>query len=305
MKQLFYSVLLVSLTGVLFPGAVLSYSDVRPSSLTPASHRWQLTQTNQSRAISEQLYGLWEAREPESGQLGRFLFTSDGQMYIYEVDSSSVYKAEYRINTNTEPMQLDLLFEGDLILTIFALTETGQLQLETQEIYPNNFRPTAFINPVTFDRLGDGVGERKEYEELIAIEQAHREATETLWYLNTLQIDYYSANNKFATAIADLDGELPQETENYRYQLDIGDNDRSVLLTGTAKQANLKSYTVLLFIDNFDSERGEHAFNSTTCVTEDPSMTAPGRPLVIPRENPTLEPSEIQCPEGSEYLYGF
>lgn len=63
----------------------------------------------------------------------------------------------YRINSTTQPMQMDLVPARDRpALTIFEFTADGKLRLHLEGVNPGAERPKAFsANAYLFDRVSD------------------------------------------------------------------------------------------------------------------------------------------------------
>lgn len=100
-----------------------------------------------SQNVAQQLVGQWELREPSSGQVLTFIFAPDGKLYLLATPPNEPPQAlemGYQINTNAEPMHMDLISSGETAMTIFELTDDGQLRLELTDINPGNPRPTTF-----------------------------------------------------------------------------------------------------------------------------------------------------------------
>ena len=97
---------------------------------------------------------------------------------------------------------------------------------------------------------------------------------------------YYLENQQFATAIADLELGLKEETEEHAYEIVTAD-DTQMYLTVTAKKAELKSYSTLVFAEDGIAK-------VVACETNSASQTAP--------DIPQVSDGTASCPSGSSEL---
>lgn len=119
-------------------------------------------------------------------------------------------------------------------------------------------------------------------------------------YINTAnhtQLAYFHKNNnKFANSLKTLQIGTPEQTENYRYQMatkEESDGTEYVLHTATPLQAELKSYTGVVFVRKHE---GSYTTLGTICESENPSTTAPE---IVP---PSTRGYNFTCPPGSRVI---
>ncbi|MGB3559492.1 MAG: type IV pilin-like G/H family protein, partial [Geitlerinemataceae cyanobacterium] len=110
--------------------------------------------------------------------------------------------------------------------------------------------------------------------------------------INRAQQAYKLENEKFADTMEELQIGLPLETESYRMEIvPQPDPTRSVMVTATAKQEDIRSYMGAVFI----LENGRSTV--IICVTDESSQTPPEMPAP-----PASENDRPQCPAGSSAL---
>jgi type IV pilus assembly protein PilA len=105
---------------------------------------------------------------------------------------------------------------------------------------------------------------------------------------------YYVEYAKFAPTIEQLGIGIKSETENYRYQMAL-QNDQTVMMIAQAKKPELKSYTGVVFAIGNNNQNMQTV--TGICETDNPTFTPPSMPSF---PNSISEP--IQCPSGSHLL---
>ncbi|MBW4618656.1 MAG: hypothetical protein KME17_04615 [Cyanosarcina radialis HA8281-LM2] len=97
----------------------------------------------QTPSAEKQLLGTWETTIEE--QQIKFVFTPDNQLFMIPSDRrAKVFILKYQLNTQTKPMQLDVIHGRQKVLTIFEFTDNNKLRVETDNLAPGKPRPTAF-----------------------------------------------------------------------------------------------------------------------------------------------------------------
>lgn len=250
--------------------------------------------------FEQKLLGQWQ------GQLyGRkisLIFASESKIFIFDEGSPVAQEAKYRIDAKTKPMQLDLSGKEPILQTIFDLNDANKLRVEDFNF--KSPRPTAFsANSLIFDKVSDTTtlpaNMRVENLETLVNTNYNKglqaQAKQTIGSMNRAQQAYYLENSKFGTTIESLGVGIKPETEQYRYQIiPQGDGTKSVIMTATAKNPELKSYTGAVFV--VKSTTGENLQLTQICVTDQPSST-PAMPLA-----PSDASQKIQCSAGSTPL---
>lgn len=284
--------------------AIGTLSSVQPTiALTVAQAREAAATVK--NAIAEQLIGQWQAKDPTSDKVFTFIFAPDGYLFVIlpaEDGSSVAMKVAYRINTTTQPMQLDIrLSPEQTALTIFELTAEGKLRLDLDGLAPGKPRPTAFrANATLFDKTSEAttVPDNIQVIDVAAIEEAQKPENEAKNYmvaLTQVQQARYQEAGEFAKTIEEVSLGLRTETESYRYQFVPQPEDaRSIMITATPKKSELPSYTGVVFVAEVN---GETTTVAQICESERPSTSPPTMP-----KPPAAGSSEVQCPAGSRSL---
>ncbi|HAG84306.1 MAG TPA: hypothetical protein DD379_27610 [Cyanobacteria bacterium UBA11162] len=257
----------------------------------------QASSTATPNTVTQKLVGAWQGTDQLSDASITLIFTTDGKLHIFypsfSTPSDAIEEAEYQINSTTQPMQLDVVLDGDTTLTIFEFTADGQLRIEGGTIGPGQFRPSAFTpDAILFQPISDP-SQLAEIERQLTAKRSATEAKQYLGSMSRAQQAYRLEYPNFATTIEELGIGLNSETENYRYQiLPQGDRTQSVIITAQAKNPDLKSYTAAVFvvkIDDYDTTI------ATICESEQPSSIPPAIPI-----SPKNNESDIQCAPGSQ-----
>ena len=119
------------------------------------------------------------------------------------------------------------------------------------------------------------------------------EPDKLLGAMSRSQQAYRLESPDFADTIDELQIDISSETETYRYEIiPQRDPTTSVMMTATAKQPDLLSYTSFVYV-----EKDEGWTTSFICETNEPSTVPPD---VLVNFNDTVEP--VRCGEGSHPL---
>ncbi|WP_071516904.1 type IV pilin-like G/H family protein [Geitlerinema sp. PCC 9228] len=255
-----------------------------------------------SRQVAEQLYGRWEATNSANNGM-TLIFTKVGQFYIILQESDPIaLKFGYTINPTPDPMELNVrVGEGETVETIFDLTPDGQLIVQLAGTNPGQPRPTSFDpNATKFRKVSQEMSLPPDVSIYNSEGPTHKtrqmEGKEYLRSLSRAQKAYHIDNNRFATEMNALPVDVPQTTENYRYEI-AGSNhpEEQIVMTATAQQEDLKSYTAAIFV--ITDESGLTSSVAGICATPEASQTPPPPP-----EAPTNVAGDIQCGGNSQLV---
>jgi len=254
-------------------------------------------------AVTQQLQGQWQTKDPKSGKAIALIFAPDGNLFMVlpaPNGSSAALKLGYKINSTTQPMHLDMILSPEqTVTTIFELTPQGKLRLQLDGISAGDPRPTTFsATSSLFEKVSDNTSVPKDAG-MIAIETQKNNSQSVvkqyITILNQAQQAYFLKNGKFASNVEELGIITNLETEQYRYQIvPQKDNAQSVMMAAIPKKAELPSYTSAVFATQVN---GKAAIAAQICETEKPSTSPPAMPA--PPKTGSLE---VQCPAGSRPL---
>ena len=108
------------------------------------------TSSTPGSSSSPSIEGTWEGSY-ESDSI-TWVFGSDGEFNV-TVNGSEVARGQYEVDYSMEPYQLDLVYEnGFLVYTIFELTDSDTMRMESALPDPDGSRPTSFTDYAVFQR---------------------------------------------------------------------------------------------------------------------------------------------------------
>ena len=277
---------------------------------TPTQSQNPASTTSASRFV-----GQWRLKDYLPIPL-TVVFTQDGKLFVLLPSyltslvslfnpsvsgggSVNAFEFRYKINSTTQPMQLDLISPGDneTILTIFDFTSDGQLRIEWEGLLPGQPRPTEFSVGTIFLQKMSNTTLLPRNTQIIDLAQQKRQGQEaegqqSISSINSAQEASYVEKQKFATAISELDPDIKPETETYSYQIvPQSGSIPSTMVTAKAKNSLLKSYTGAVFAFK---DKDEVTTVSVICGTDKPSTTPPAMPMA-----PKNAEEAIKCPAGS------
>ena len=283
-----------------------------PQSPTPRLTQSQVTPITKSRA--SQFIGQWRLKDYLPIPL-TVIFTEDNKIiillpsYLGSFFSSgspsfwggnvTAFELHYKINSTTQPMQIDVSSPGDneTLMTIFEVTPDGKLRIEWDGLSPGEARPTEFTAGAIFlEKVSNTTALPRNTKIIdLAAERKQSQESEAKQYTNSMnrgQQAFYAENAKFATTIDELGIGINSETENYRYKIiPQSGSIPSVMMTAQAKKPEFKSYTGAVFVVKINNEE---TTVSVVCGTDQPSTTPPMMPTP-----PKMGEDKIQCPAGS------
>jgi hypothetical protein len=106
---------------------------------------------------------------------------------------------------------------------------------------------------------------------------------------------YFLEAEQFTADLTNLEINLPPETENYRYEIELGPAGQAALVTATAKLPELRSFTGVAYAiaaapDEFPS------LDTILCISDEPQQSPPAPPQFMQ----TGEQVEVVCAVGSQ-----
>jgi hypothetical protein len=254
--------------------------------------------------IQQKLLGQWQIQDPSLPVKMNLIFTPEGKMFLIvdEKETALAVPFEYRIDTQTQPMQIDVTVPdyAQPVQTIFDFTADGQLKLQIDGTDPGNARPKDFSAQASlFKKISDEakLPTNVNLYDAKTTNQSSKQVSvgqEKIESMNRAQQNYYLKFNKFARTIDQLEMEMKSEDENYRYRISMGRRTRSVIHTATAKKPGMKSYTGIVFLQN---NQGELLTQTNICETVKPATKAPAPPKI-----PKTSAQQVKCPAGSILL---
>jgi hypothetical protein len=285
-----------------------------------------------SNSVSQKLLGQWQGKLTPADELN-FIFTPEGKLFIMGPPQSAgtegkrlAVEFQYRINTATQPMQMDIIStsgEGT-VKTIFEFTPENQLRLQIEGTDYDKPRPTDFTSGVALLEKTSDTASLPDNAQLVPLSSStsqpqpetatqpqptvatqpqstagngvESEAQKSIQQMNRAQISYRSNHRQFAKTTRQLGIGIEPETENYRYRiLSQGNLSRSVVMTAQAKKPGLRSYTSVVF--RAKNSSGQEVTTATICETDNPSSTPP-----VSGKIPQNAGDLLACPSGSREL---
>lgn len=259
--------------------------------------------------IAAAILGRWQAQTPPM----TLIFAPEGKLFLLlDADGAVKLAAEirYRLNPETQPMQIDLMLNQDeTITTIFELTpihtaspqEKRQLRLELTHVAPGDERPLAFTDQVLVFQQTSRSTTPPQAAAIQGFDQRQNQAREreAQLYMGALaqaQEAFYQRFAKFAATLEEFVAGIEPETEFYRYMVVPAANPKwGVTLMAQAKVPGLRSFTSLVFAHPGDPPP---QFGTTLCQSARPSSIPPT--LLV--QMPVQDPQQVRCPIGAQAL---
>jgi uncharacterized protein (TIGR03067 family) len=212
---------------------------------------------NQSKiATNYKLAGTWEFKNQDGVKTGTAIFETqndiDGDIYILGDLSSgkTAIAGKFKVNSSTNPQQLDLVF-GDLTTqTIYEIDTDGKLKIANA--VPEQPRPKVLSQPQQLTKVSDSTtvaGDVKilRSPDLVSSSLLIREA-ESKSYIRAIlrsQQRIFQEQGQFSTDINQLKSGLSLNSEFYNYKITIlGD---LVQHSAIPLKDGLKAYTGIVF----------------------------------------------------------
>lgn len=107
-------------------------------------------------AVLNTVVGTWQMEDKMTGDLQpfRWIFRENGELIYTNLPSEpSTFVGAYRIDSQTDPMQMDLQLPGEsrLSLTIFEFTDEGDMKVRLGALR-SDYRPDSFTGGDTILR---------------------------------------------------------------------------------------------------------------------------------------------------------
>jgi hypothetical protein len=256
-------------------------------------------------SVQEALIGEWQLKDILP--LGmKVIFTADNKAYLFVPSSFPFFDGftpgpialdfRYRLNTNTQPLQIDILSPsgGDPVLTIFELTDNKEMRVEWVGLKQGDPRPTSFtVGSIILEKLSKttALPRNTQFIDLQAekLKQSQTQVRYSMQNINRSQISFYTNKKKFATNLTELGAYLSPDN-NYTYETKLNPNQKpGSIATATAKASNLKSYSAAVVAFK---TKGKTTTYSGICETQAASKTPPAPPTIG-------KTGKVTCPSGS------
>lgn len=111
-------------------------------------------------AVSQQILGQWQAKDPSGQRLLTFIFGPDGKLFIVlpaEEEPAPAVEMGYQIDAASQPMHLDVKINTtETVLTVFEFTSDGKLRLQLEGTNPGQPRPETLSEGATlFEKISE------------------------------------------------------------------------------------------------------------------------------------------------------
>jgi hypothetical protein len=263
----------------LIGGMAIAISIVSPSHSNPVP------------SAEQKILGTWQATV--EGVRGTLIFAPDNKLFMIQ-EGVPAFLAKYQLNTQTKPMELDLIDGQKKVSTIFEFTNDNKLRIEANKgMAPGNTRPKTFSSEaIVFQKVSDSTS----LPPNIRVENdENSEARENMRSIAKAQTVYQAENERFADnfnllALDDLRSANNEvETENYFYKIVVSEKNKT-MTTAAAKTDDLKSYVGINY--RYQNSQGQAVISWVVCESKEPNTTVPTPQLeAIPKAPPT-------CPSG-------
>jgi hypothetical protein len=233
------------------------------------------------------LWGQWEAKDPLTGDILRFIMTPEGKFYTLVIPAGSsttsqipTLELSYQINDRSNPKQIDIisLKSEQRMSSIWELTKDGKLRLQFGQ--PGASKPTAFsAGAIVLEKIATSTDLPPNSQIYNSTSQNSSGVKENINLINKGQVIYFLENNEFANTIEQLGLKIPLNTDDYTYQLQVNSQKTGkAIFTATAKKPNLNSYIGAVF--EYKSREKEKTIASIICETDVPTQTLPSQPTL-------------------------
>ncbi len=202
------------------------------------------------------LAGTWEFKNQDGAKTGTAIFATqndvDGDVYILGDLSSgkTAIAGKFKVNSSTNPPQLDLVF-GDLTTqTIYEIDSDGKLKIANA--VPEQSRPTVLAQPQRLTKVSDSTTVASDVKilrspDLVSSSLIIREA-ESKSYVRAIlrsQQQIFQEKGQFSQDINQLKSGLSLNSEFYNYKVTIlGD---LVQHSAIPVKDGLRAYTGIVF----------------------------------------------------------
>lgn len=238
-------------------------------------------------ATNYKLAGTWEFKNQDGVKTGTAIFDSqndvDGDVYILGDLSSgkTAIAGKFKVNSSTNPQQLDLVF-GDLTTqTIYEIDNDGKLKIANA--VPDQSRPMVLdTQPQQLTKISDSAsiaGDIKilRSQDLVSSSLIIREA-ESKSYVRAImrsQQQIFQSQRQFSQDINQLKSGLSLNSEFYNYKITIlGD---LVQHSAIPVKDGLKAYTGIVYAIA-SSDSNQKSTKLLLCESNIPTQEIPNKP---------------------------
>jgi uncharacterized protein (TIGR03067 family) len=239
-------------------------------------------------STNQKLGGTWEFKNPDGVKTGTAIFETkndvDGNVYILSNDLPSGKTAiagKFKVNSSTNPQQLDLIF-GDLTTqTIYEIGNDGQLKIANS--VPDQPRPTTLDSqPQQLTKISDSTTIASDIKilrspDLMATSALIREAESksSIRAIMRSQQQIFQEQGQFSTDINQLKSGLSLNSEFYSYKVTIlGD---LVQNSAVPLKDGLKAYTGIVYAIA-SADTNQKATKLLLCESNVPTKQIPTKP---------------------------
>jgi uncharacterized protein (TIGR03067 family) len=243
---------------------------------------------NQSKiATNYKLAGTWEFKNQDGVKTGTAIFATqndvDGDVYILGDLSSgkTAIAGKFKVNSSTNPQQLDLVF-GDLTTqTIYEIDNDGKLKIANA--VPEQSRPKVLdAQPQRLTKVSDSTSMASDIKilrspDLVSSSVLIREAESksSIRVIMRSQQQIFQEQGQFSTDINQLKSGLSLNSEFYNYKITIlGD---LVQHSAIPLKDGLKAYTGIVFAIA-SSDPNQKATKLLLCESNMPTQETPTKP---------------------------
>lgn len=240
---------------------------------------------------SHKLTGTWEFKNQDGVKNGMAIFDSqngiDGNVYILSNDLPSGKTAiagKFKVNSSTNPQQLDLIF-GDLTTqTIYEIGNDGQLKIANT--VPDQPRPTTLdAQPQQLKKISDSTSIASDIKILrspdLAASSTLVHETESKSYIRAImrsQQQIFQEKGQFSTDINLLTSGFKLNSEAYNYKIALLDTASGLLVQNSAVpiKDGLKAYTGFVYV--ITNDRNQKITKPLLCESNIPLKAIPPIP---------------------------
>jgi len=248
------------------------------------------------KSTNQNLIGTWEFKNQDGAKTGTAIFEpksdADGDVYILNNDLPSGKTAiagKYKVNSSSNPQQLDFIF-GDLTTqTIYEIGNDGQLKIANS--VPEQARPTTLDpQPQLLNKVSDSTTVASDVKilrspDLISSSALIRQ-TEHKSYIRAImrsQQQIFQQNGQFSNDVNQLMLGLPLNSDFYTYKITIWEDSRSGQLIQIVQNSvvplkdGLKAYTGIVYAIA-SNDANQKTTKSILCESNLPTKAIPTKP---------------------------
>jgi hypothetical protein len=254
----------------------------------------QVTNTSTTPSIDtgKQLLGQWQGKA--EGKDLTLIFTPEGKMFALLQGERQTFELFYKLDTTTNPLNLDVSLKDETTKTILEFTSEGQLRIQLEGANPKTPRPTSFNAKASILKKTSDSTELPKSAQLTNPFEQHRlraiqsEGKTYIAALNRSSQAYYIEKDSFTDEIDKLGLGIQKETKNYSYSLVLLGDRKAVQTLAIAKSQDIKSYTGLVYVSA--DKNNELSTKTILCESD--------RPTTEKAAAPEVANDEAKCPSG-------